>query len=193
MSGKIGLWILFWDRTAFISGCFVRTGIKGIKWNYSICSFLSRRRLILGSLLLVSWKKAIAIKSVSKRGLMLKTKFADVRQDWYVESLLRPNRFHFRMFFQHGIKGIKWNDSIWSFVSRRKLNLGSLLLFSWKEPIPIKWVPKRTVMLKTKFADVWQDCSMESLLRATLLHFGMLSHHRNQRNKVKRFKLKFPL
>ena len=46
---EIGLWSLFRDRTAFTSGCFLSTGIKGIKWSDSICSFLSRRKLHLGS------------------------------------------------------------------------------------------------------------------------------------------------
>ena len=120
ISGKIGLWSLFWDRTAFnsyqvsvqkntnaedkvcryqarlvygfsfISGCFVSTGIKEIKWNDSICSFLSRGKLDLGSLLPDSWEEAISIKWVSQRTLMVKTKCADVWQDWSMESLLRP-------------------------------------------------------------------------------------------------------
>ena len=64
------------------AGAHLRTGIKGMDWSDSIWGFLSGRKSILGPLLLTPGRKAIPIKWVLKRRLMLKEKFADIRQDW---------------------------------------------------------------------------------------------------------------
>jgi len=175
------------------SDAFFSTEVKGIKWSDSMWSFLSRRKLHLGSLLLISWKEAISIKWVSKTGLILKESFGGIRHDWSVESLVRPTLLHVRMLSQHRNQRNKLKRFNLQFPLRKKLHLGSLLLVSWKEAIPIKWVSKRGLMLKERFGDIRHDWSMESLVGPTLLHFRMLSQHRNQRNKLKRFNLQFPL
>ena len=51
------LWSLSWDQTFFISGRYLRTGIKRMHWTISIRTFLSGWNQDLRTYLLTSWKE----------------------------------------------------------------------------------------------------------------------------------------